>query len=83
MCGETGLDLPGTDVHGIPSSGRQEHSRGKTEQWIMETLIQLMVRRRGPWERAIWVETVLWPVAGRNRMVAEGQLGCQCPCQGG
>lgn len=61
----------------------REHSRGKIEQWITETLIQLMVRRRGSWERAIWVETVLWPVAGRNRMVAEGQLGCQCPCQGG
>lgn len=31
----------------------REHSRGKIEQWTMETLIQLLVRKRGPWGRAI------------------------------
>ena len=40
-----------------------EHSRGKTEHWIMETLIQLVVRKgsgRGSWRRAIQVETGWW-----------------------
>jgi hypothetical protein len=31
----------------------------------------------------VWVEIVLWPVAERNSMVAEGQRGCSCPRQGG
>ena len=63
-----------------------EHSRGKTKHWIMETLIQLVVRKgsgRGSWRRAMQVETGCWPAAERNRMVAEGQRGCQRSCQRG
>lgn len=73
MCSESGLDLAGTDVHGVPSSGGREAQQGQTcaldngNTGGQEEGAGCFVEGYHPVERG------LWPVAERNRMVAGSQ----------
>lgn len=86
MCDESGLDFADTGICEFSRRGGREvytRTRWNNGKWKCSVGAQEKKSNHKGALSTIRVGKELGPVSKRNRMVAEGQLACWCPCQGG